>query len=411
MAAVDVGSLVRRFGHQAEIQYSIVAEALRKMGYGAVGFGPADLRLSAGEVVAAVAGAKPEDSIFLSANVSLFGLTPKVRFIEAGGMKLGVTAVLGKEYQAQVNNSEVEIAPAAEALEAVVGELKDCDVRILLANATTEEATELARQFPMFDLVVEAGRIDVPREKPVKIEGTKAELVEMGEKGMYVIVVGFYDDPKQPMRFERVALDSRFAEAPEMKQLMTAYQDQLKQLGWEGLGLKPVPHPRSKRGTSWPGRSPRPPVARSAIPRPGTCGARASTCRPPKRLTKLDPPRQYDPECISCHATGWNPSEFFPYVGGFDSLEKTPELAGNSCENCHGPSAAHVAAETAARKNQAKIDAERQALKLTVAMARDNVCAKCHDHDNSPDFSGKDAQGRDNFDTHYWPKVEHKGKR
>ncbi len=411
VAAVDVGSLVRRFGHQAEIQYSIVAEALRKMGYGAVGFGPADLRLSAGEVVAAVAGAKPEDSIFLSANVSLFGLTPKVRFIEAGGMKLGVTAVLGKEYQAQVNNPEVEIAPAAEALEAVVGELKDCDVRILLANATTEEATELARQFPMFDLVVEAGRIDVPREKPVKIEGTKAELVEMGEKGMYVIVVGFYDDPKQPMRFERVALDSRFAEAPEMKQLMTAYQDQLKQLGWEGLGLKPVPHPRSKKGDELAGAFASAASCKECHPTAWNVWSKSKHVQATEALTKLDPPRQYDPECISCHATGWNPSEFFPYVGGFDSLEKTPELAGNSCENCHGPSAAHVAAETAARKNQAKIDAERQALKLTVAMARDNVCAKCHDHDNSPDFSGKDAQGRDNFDTHYWPKVEHKGKR
>ena len=108
--------------------------AAKKWATSAVGFGPADLRLSAGEVVAAVAGADPEDSIFVSANVSLFGLTPKVRIIEAGGMKMGITAVLGKEYQAQVNNPEVEIAPAAEAHRAVVGELKDCDVRILLAQ-------------------------------------------------------------------------------------------------------------------------------------------------------------------------------------------------------------------------------------------------------------------------------------
>ena len=116
VAAVDVGGLVRRFGRQAEIQFDIAAEALKKMGYGAVGFGPADLRLSAGEIVAAIAGQKPQDSIFVSANVSLFGLTPKYRIIEAGGMKLGVTSVLGKVYQQQVNNNEVEITPAAEAI-------------------------------------------------------------------------------------------------------------------------------------------------------------------------------------------------------------------------------------------------------------------------------------------------------
>ena len=411
VAAVDVGSIVRRFGHQAEIQYSIVAEALRKMGYGAVGFGPADLRLSAGEIVAAVAGEKPEDSIFVSANVSLFGLTPKVRIIEAGGLKLGVTAVLGKEYQQEVSNTEVEITPAAEALKSVVGQLKGCDYRILLANATTEEARQLAKEFPTFDLVVEAGRIDIPHEQPEKIAGTKARLIEMGEKGMYVVVVGFYDDPKQPLRFQRVALDSRYPNAPPMKALMATYQDQLKQLGWEGLGLKSVPHPRSQKGDKLAGAFSTAASCKECHPTAWNVWSKSKHAQATEALAKLDPPRQYDPECISCHATGWNPSEFFPYVSGFQSLEQTPQLAGNSCENCHGPAAAHVAAEQATRKNQTKIDAERQALKLTVGLARDNVCAKCHDHDNSPDFSGKDPQGRDNFDVHYWPKVEHKGKR
>ena len=108
---------------------------------------------------------------------------------------------------------------------------------------------------------------------------------------------------------------------------------------------------------------------------------------------------------MSCHSTGWNPQEFFPYLGGFDSLVKTPHLAGNSCENCHGPSGAHVAAENG--RNLAKRDAEREALKLSVALAKENVCMKCHDIDNSPSFIKDPAS----FDKFYWPKVEHKGKR
>src|SRR6478736_3883382 len=145
VAAIDLGGEVRRFGKQAEIQFAILADAFKQMGYGAVGFGPSDLRLSAGEIVAAVAGADPKDSIFVSANIDLFGLTPKARIVEAGGMKLGITSVLGKEYQEQINNAEVTIQPAAEALKAVVPQLKRCDVRILLAHATRKETEELAR--------------------------------------------------------------------------------------------------------------------------------------------------------------------------------------------------------------------------------------------------------------------------
>jgi len=405
LAAVDVGGLVRRFGKQAEVQFGISAEALKQMGYNAVAFGAADLRLSAGEIVAAVAGAQPEDSIFLSANVNLFGLTPKVRIIEAGGIKLGITAVLGKEFQQRVNNAEIEIQPAAEALKKVVGELKDCDVRILLAHATAAECIELAKQFPEFQLVVSGDDVDVPRAQPESIPGTKSRLVEVGHKGMYVFVVGFYDDPKQPVRFQRVALDSRFPDTPEMKALMATYQDQLEQLGWDGLGLKQVLHPKAQRGDNSAGQFLGAQSCKECHPTAWGIWSKTKHAHATESLTKSVPPRQYDAECISCHSTGWNPQEFFPFVGGFDSIEKTPHLVGNSCENCHGPGGAHVAAEKG--RSLPKRDAEREAIKLTVATAKENVCTKCHDLDNSPNFI-KDPTA---FDKIYWPKVEHKGKR
>ena len=409
VTAVDVGGLVRRFGKQAEIQFAISAEALKEMGYGAVGFGPSDLRLSAGEIVAAATVADPKDSIFVSANVDLFGLTPKVRVFEAGGMRLGVTSVLGKEYQQQINNAEVAIQPPAEALEAVMGELKDCDVRILLAQATLEESKALAKQFPSFDLVVTSDGHSIPPAQPEKI-GATTRLIETPPKAGYVTVVGFYDDPKQPMRFQRVALDSRFPDSAAMKQVMITYQHQLEQLGWDGLGLRSAPHPRASKGDKLAGQFASAASCKECHPTAYGIWSKTPHAHATETLTKLNPPRQYDAECISCHSTGWNPSEFFPYTTGFDSLDRTPQLAGNSCENCHGPGAAHVAAEKG--RNAAKRDAGREAMKLTVAFARDNVCAKCHDHDNSPEFAGKDeATGKDNFDVKYWPKIEHKGKK
>jgi len=119
-------------------------------------------------------------------------------------------------------------------------------------------------------------------------------------------------------------------------------------------------------------------------------------------LVKAIPPRLADPECLSCHVTGWSPQEFLPYAGGFKSLEETPLLAGNGCENCHGPGAAHVAAE--AGRDLVLRGQLRESMKLSKAMAETQQCAKCHDPDNSPEFGHKGF-------AFYWSKIEHKGKR
>jgi len=318
-------------------------------------------------------------------------------------MKLGITSVLGDEYQKEVHNAEIVIQPAAESIKKVLPELQNCDVRILLAHATVEESRALAKAFPQFQIVVTSDGRDVPPQEPEKIPGTKSRLVEVAPKGMYVIVAGFYDDPKQPIRFQRVALDSRYPDSPEMKALMTTYQDQLRELGWQELGLKNLPHPNSKAGQKLAGQFASAASCKECHPTAYGIWSKTKHAHATETLAKLDPPRQFDPECISCHATGWNPQEFYPYQSGFDSLTKTPQLAGNSCENCHGPAAAHVAAEKG--RSTSRKDAERAAIKLTAAFAKENVCIKCHDHDNSPEFN--DAT----FDSKYWPKVEHKGKR
>jgi hypothetical protein len=239
--------------------------------------------------------------------------------------------------------------------------------------------------------------------EPERIEGAKARLIEVAPKGMYVIVVGFFDDPQQPVRYQRVALDSRYPDSAEMKSLMTAYQDQLRDLGWRDLGLKPAPHPKSDPASEMAGKFAGAASCKECHPTAFGIWSKTPHAHATETLTKLDPPRQFDAECVSCHATGWNPQEYYPYVSGFESLEATPLLAGNQCENCHGPAAAHVAAEEG--RNRIRKEQEREKVKLTAAFALENVCIKCHDHDNSPEFNEK------SFETHYWPKVEHKGKR
>ncbi len=250
LLAVDAGGLVHRFGRQAEIKFAISAQALKTMGYQAVGFSAADLRLSGGEIAAVVS----EDDIFVSADVNVFDLVPRTKIVKLADRTIGITAVLGDAYQKAINNPDIELKPAAKSLQAVVAELKKCDLRILLANATLDESKKLAKQFPEFEIVVTSDGGDEPPNRPTKIGNT--DLIEVGHKGMFAVVLGLYNDPKQRTRYQRVALDSRYSVTPEMKALMENYQDQLLALGWQGLGLRSAPIRAARVTTSRGASSP-----------------------------------------------------------------------------------------------------------------------------------------------------------
>ena len=117
-------------------------------------------------------------------------------------------------------------------------------------------------------------------------------------------------------------------------------------------------------------------------------------------LEKLDPPRNFDPECVSCHVVGWNPGKFFPYQGGYLSPKKTPHLTNVGCEDCHGPGQRHALAEKG--KDVALQKAMQKTVRITKEEAADprsgkQNCYTCHDGDNSPDFK---------FET-YFPLIEH----
>ncbi|MDB5298956.1 MAG: cycA1, partial [Phycisphaerales bacterium] len=81
-----------------------------------------------------------------------------------------------------------------------------------------------------------------------------------------------------------------------------------------------------------------------------------------------------DPYCLQCHTTGYG------QAGGFVSVRRSAALVGVGCENCHGPSQAHV--------HDPKVRTPFVAL---------DQCVRCHDHENSPNFA-RDA---------FWAKIRH----
>jgi hypothetical protein len=409
--AMDSGGQEKRTGKQAELKLDFSYRALEKLKYAAVGIGPEDLRL---DLFSVVINLPDPSEQFVSANVGIgdfeSGFTKRYKVVEAGGMKIGITTVLGKKELAGFKNAgDFTFMEPEKALAEVVPEMRraGCDQMVLLAHAEPAEAKELARQFPDFNWVSTAHGADEPPKEPMPIEGAKAQLIEVGHKGMYVVVIGLYKNGAPPFRYQRVPLDHRFTDAPEIHRMHVEYQTQLERLGLVELGLKPSPHPS---GRKFAGSK----ACADCHTNATDVFEKTPHIHATETLVKLDPPRQFDPECLSCHATGWHPQEYFPYESGFTGLKETPDLVGNGCENCHGPAAEHVAAESGeSDATDAEIEQLREALRLKIVDNEGNkkgqvykergvvdMCMQCHDLDNSPDFD---------FQV-YWPKVKHEGK-
>ncbi len=401
---VDVGNQVRRTGRQPELKFQATVEAFRKMDYKAVSLGIDDLKLSSIELVQFAAG-----DTFLSANVTVLDASffPSHRVVEAGGRKIGITSVLGKDHKPElekIQSSEIEYFDPVERLKPIVELLtaEGCDFKVLLAHASLEESAELARQVPGFDLVVTAGGFGEPTLTPEAITGSKAVMVQVGTKGMYGGIVGLFDDAAQPIRYQKIAISSQIKDSQRMLEDFASYQQRLADAGFAGLGCTPLPHPTGRKFVGSEACSDCHTSAFEKWKETPHFHATTSIVEPDNERGNIA--RHRDPECVSCHVTGWNPQNYYPYDTGFISPEETPLMAGSGCENCHGPGSEHVAAELG------EIDVTNDRLKelqqemvLSLANARDK-CVECHDLDNSPDFHAEGA-----FDK-YWEQVKHYGK-
>lgn len=399
---LDIGNQVRRTGRQAEIKFQATIEALKEMEFAAIAYGPEDLVLSAGELIAAAANIEGSQTSFTCANVNVLGLTRTHRIVESGGKRIGITAVMGDSLLRDLNIDEIETQSVEAGLREILADLQqaDCDFLILLVHGEIEEAKALARQFDLFDVVVTSGVAGEPTHLAEAIDGSDAKLVQVGVKGMYVGVLGFYDDTDMPMRYQRVDLDARFPDVEPMLDVLASYQQQLKALGLEGLQVRPIPHPS---GHTFVGTEVCADCHTEAFEvyetTPHSHGTR-SIAHPTERSEIV---RHFDPECLSCHVTGWDAQGYFPYRSGYLSIEETPHLQDVGCENCHGPGSAHSAAELGEIDvTEERLTALREEMVLPIEAA-EQKCLQCHDLDNSPDFHAPGA-----FDE-YWEQIEHYG--
>jgi hypothetical protein len=423
ITGIDLGGLVRKDNQQNKIKFQIMLAALKDLGYKAMALGPEELaleRLEPGFLVTQgpQPGAEPSGPAFVNANVefTLFkdaGLRPAspAKVITVNGHRIGVTAIFGKTLTTALfgdaGDPNIKVNDPAKSLPAAIEELKKqkAEVLILLSHAEKTESVELAKKFPEFQIVATARGPEDGEDKAEQIG--KTVLVTVGQKGKHVAIVGYYpDDAHRPFRYELIDLDKeRFKDTPKMLDRMREYQHML-ETNYDAV-LKDFAKPPHPNGDTFAGVESCKDCHTKAygIWKDSKHANAYQSLITGREGTKNPIPRNHDPECINCHTTGWDPQGVFPYVSGFYSLEKTPKLKDQQCENCHGPAAKHVELELAWKRDpksvkQADLDAARGRAKLKVADIQKTLCYKCHDLDNDPNFD---------FAT-YWPQIEHKGK-
>lgn len=411
---IDLGGLARRSVRQSQLKFETSLKALLSLNYVALGVGIEELRLQPEFLISQDLPDEDGNTLsLLSANLVFFG-SPELgtplpfRIVDTGKRRIGITSVMSKTTKLKAlpegANSDVTWTDPEPALEKVLQQLDEelVDFRILLSHSHPDESRKLATTFPQFDVIVlSQGFGDPDPGAPLETIG-KTLVLQVGHKGKYAGVLGLYDDVERPYRYQCVPLErSEFNDTQSMVDRMADYQQRLRD---EQIVLTDgeIAHPS---GATFVGVD----TCKDCHEESYEVWANSHHAH---AYESLDPvhkrtgferlngvPRMFDPECLSCHVTGWDPQEYIRYRSGFlneefaegDDISLHERLAGNQCENCHGPASRHVELI-----EEGEIDLAREEVSITLEQGR-KICYGCHDADNSPDFD---------FDT-YWADIEH----
>jgi cytochrome c554/c'-like protein len=464
VAGVDLGDIVPDkplHPEHALLRYKTTMNAIRAMGYVAVGVGKTEFAIEIDKVLGEYAAQKDQPPYVLAGNLKGDKLTREQRFpsppgakrplidvVEAapvGQVMLGVVGVVGKSIQEEVKQANLDPSVAfddnAAVLKSAVKTLagKKTQLNVLLYHGTFAEAQAVAMAHPEFHVILcRSEESELPATATPANNG-KTLIVKVGDKGRYVGVMGAFkkNGGGFDLHYQLVPLDEFYItpgtdEEAHKKNVVLPLLEEYS---------RTVRDAKTIRGGTFLEDMPRKPhPAQIAVPQANLSYVGSDTCKAchvaehaawaktphSKALVTLETVakrpslRNFDPECVRCHTVG------FEHDTGYINEEKTPELKHVGCENCHGPGSGHAANPKAQNlhqflspwkrgkpgnlpaaviKKMAETKLEdrgkiqiQPADQLMINLVS-GMCAKCHDPDNDP-----------HFDLYtYWPKVNHSG--
>jgi hypothetical protein len=410
--AADLGDIAQATGPQAIRKYKYSIQALKRLGYTAVGIGENEINLPLIDALAETALQDPSPRVVVANLKNKAQQFPNmVESCEVSdakvGLSVGFVGAVGSTVAGQVQQGiGVDFDNVQQVLPAALKELEDkkAEFLVLLYQGTEKEARSIATKFPQFNIILWGNKQEPeePSARPDQVGNTL--LVSVGHKGRYVGLVGVYRTGKegQPfqLRYELIEIGPSF-ETPEGQEkdnpihaLLQKYAEEVR----DKNDLAKYPHDA------------RHPV-QVTFPKAEYVGSEAcQDCHPHAYKIWLAHPhsrayqtlenrakrpslRQYDGECIQCHVTGWSPGTIdtgpgFGYRTGFTNEKDTPHLKGVGCESCHGPASLHVQNKKNVKFREAlnPLKAKPGQDPKVAANRIDAMCQKCHDQDNSVHF-------------------------
>jgi len=386
---LDVGDVPRPLPYsptpqQTLTKYEVAMQAMKLMGYKAVGVGKEEMALPLLEGLTKYSLQKgneypkvhaaniinPEDfpgSDGKSAIAESDVLTSK------GGVSVGVVSVVGHEVVQKSIDRSVKFAPDSGA---IVGKVLQKwtdgakhDVKVLLYQgpfAWTDpgtgkqvDAQSAAAGFPDFHIVLckTPDDSDAPN-MPTVVNGGKTMICQVGQKGQSISVVGIFKGPKgTELYYQRVIMTEEF-ETPDaiekghpILKLLQDYSDTVRDNDY----LSEMDKRKRLHATQ-------------ALPKHNNAAfvgdAECANCHQAEmavwkaskhaqgydalaKVAKHPTGRNYDGECIICHTVGYD------YKTGYLNEKMTAHLKNIQCEACHGPASLHVAEENANLKKRA----------------------------------------------------------
>lgn len=372
-----------------------------------------------------------------------------------GGVKVGVIGVVGAEVVEKGIDRQVKFTANAGAV--VAAHLKGWgvpgpDVKVLLYQGPLDwtepgtgkkvDAKAAAEAFPEFHVILckTPEGSDGP-DHPMVVNDDRTMIVQVGQRGQNVGVVGIYKGPKgMEVYYQRVTMGEEFETPPGKEKghpvlkLLQDYADSVRDNDY----LSEMARRKKLHSVqALPGHE------KAAYAGDAQCfvchqaeyqvwqkSKHAGAYDALAKVAKHPSGRQFDGECIICHTVGYD------FKTGYLNEKATANLKNVQCESCHGPASLHVAEETDnLKKKRGQTHANLAALspwkangqgampssEKLEAMAKENdvtkrevilspaehqmylrvfeVCTKCHDLDNDPHFRLEA----------YWPKIVHTG--
>lgn len=280
--------------------------------------------------------------------------------------KTGLIQILGIVSPRLISGGNWKASDPKQAILAEIAKSK-ADVRVLLAYAEEPELIELAKSIPELSFVIggPTGQTLPPRRYGRSIVSSATN------KGKYLVRANLFGTPEERLSATKVIeVSSELPQNSKQDANLERFYELLKQRDFSAneTGVQVARVPQGVKDYEIAGSS-------SCL----KChegdqhvwvGSHHSHAFASIEKTKA----HFEPACQVCHTTG------YAMPGGFETVALSADRLGVGCENCHGPSLAHV----------------NQPTKRTPFNAVDQ-CRKCHDHENSPKFDY----------ANYWPKILH----